>query len=77
MSLQHVQLKEVTKLKKITSVSIALMCLIVFSVAYSIATSPLPSPDEAQNSPQPADPLDNGRPYSPLPIKPIDNGRPY
>ena len=71
-------LKEVNKLKKITLVSIALICLITFSVAYGIATSPLRNPDDGrQNFPQPAEPQDNGRPYSLLPVRPIDNGRPY
>jgi len=65
-------------LRKTALVSIALICLVAFSVIYGIATIPIYNADNGRPySTQPVEPLDNGRPYSILPVEPLDNGRPY
>jgi hypothetical protein len=70
------QTKEVDKLRKITLVAIAVICLVVFASAYGLASVPLPS----TNSEKPSctfEQQDNPRPYSIIPVKPVDNPRPY
>jgi hypothetical protein len=69
-------LEEVKKLRKIALVSIALICLMVFSVAYGLAIVPLRGTDNERPCSS-FEPQDNPRPYVPLPVKPVDNPRPY
>lgn len=66
-------------LRKITIVSIALICLVALSVIYGLYTIAVCHADNSRPySREPIEPQDNSRPYGFGPIlNPLDNSRPY
>lgn len=66
-------------LKKISLVSIALICLMALSVIYGLATITIGDTDNRESySQETAVPTDNGKPnILDLTALPLDNSRPY